>query len=449
MLTATTASVITLIIYSLLNYVPYMLLALYAFRTRLRFSRGKTYVLAVVSILLQCGISMYIALGASSQNQAEALNYLKTILNVGFIFLAIKVTTSKLLFTMFVLTNIANFIVCTSKCLEVYLFPYLPHDVYNYPYALTLLLLEAPILYAVYRYIKTSFTAILRDTISTQIWNKIWLIPAIFYFIWYYLFYHLTSMDEMELAMMPSVAIFSGLLLICQFLCYEIALSFALSHSDVVLLQQQKGNYMILSKEFQELKEEINNARRANHDLRHHLTVLSEHMLAGNYSELSDYLSTLLKNVPSTATKSFCEHPIINLLLAYAYDIAKENDITYDVQTAFPTFLPFSDSDLTIIWGNFLENACHACKEQAVSDRKIKVRGYVNDNYLICTIDNTYENKIMKNRAGAYISTKPGGNGIGIESARHAIEKYNGVLKINTQNMMFCVSFMLPLGSLK
>ena len=64
---------------------------------------------------------------------------------------------------------------------------------------------------------------------------------------------------------------------------------------------------------------------------------------------------------------------------------------------------------------------------------------------LLFTIDNTCENEIKKNKKGELLTTKPHGNGIGVNSAKKIVERYNGFFSADKREDMFCVSFMLNL----
>ncbi|MBQ2923499.1 MAG: GHKL domain-containing protein [Tyzzerella sp.] len=64
---------------------------------------------------------------------------------------------------------------------------------------------------------------------------------------------------------------------------------------------------------------------------------------------------------------------------------------------------------------------------------------------MIFTIDNTCENEIKRNKEGELLTTKPQGNGIGVNSAKKIVDRYNGFFSADKRGKMFCVSFMLDL----
>ena len=112
-------------IYSLLNFLPLMVLALYPFRHRLRFSKTATVGLVVALSLVQIFLGWQAAFFSTN---AGLLSAVSTLLYAAFYFFAVKVKVGKTGFTLLLLSNNASFIVITSKCLEGILFPSLAYE---------------------------------------------------------------------------------------------------------------------------------------------------------------------------------------------------------------------------------------------------------------------------------------------------------------------------------
>jgi nitrogen fixation/metabolism regulation signal transduction histidine kinase len=97
------------------------------------------------------------------------------------------------------------------------------------------------------------------------------------------------------------------------------------------------------------------------------------------------------------------------------------------------------------VLGNLLENAVEACQRQTAGERRIQVRGQTTQSTLAVTIDNTYETAPEKDRRGRFRSMKHSGPGIGTESVKNIVARYNGVINFETKGDLFCVSVMLYL----
>ena len=142
-------------IYSLLNFLPLMVLALYPFRHRLRFSKTATVGLVVALSLVQIFLGWQAAFFSTN---AGLLSAVSTLLYAAFYFFAVKVKVGKTGFTLLLLSNNASFIVITSKCLEGILFPSLAYESYRWSFSLCMLMTEAVIWEPLFIYMKNVYT---------------------------------------------------------------------------------------------------------------------------------------------------------------------------------------------------------------------------------------------------------------------------------------------------
>ena len=60
----------------------------------------------------------------------------------------------------------------------------------------------------------------------------------------------------------------------------------------------------------------------------------------------------------------FCENPAANAVLLYFAQQAKDNDIDYIVQADIPGDIFVSDTDISVLFGNLIENAGKSIFEQ-------------------------------------------------------------------------------------
>jgi len=152
-----------------------------------------------------------------------------------------------------------------------------------------------------------------------------------------------------------------------------------------------------------------------------------------------------MRTLPEDCNIIFCENYALNMLLVYYSQLSKQNGINFSAEISVPAEIKVSDSDISVLIGNLLENAIDACSVQKSKDRKIIIHGCIKNSCLLFTIDNTFENDIRKDADGVYYSTKHCGNGIGIESAKAIVERYKGIMRTEQKNGFFYVSVMLNL----
>ena len=133
--------IIEICVYSLLNFLPFMALALYPFRSRLRFSAKKTVCIIVVISFIQMGLGLWAAF--FSGGKAALASAVSTAVYVVFYFIAVKINFGKALFTLLMISHTANFVVAASKCIEGKIFPELAVQSYRWSFSLIMLVVLA------------------------------------------------------------------------------------------------------------------------------------------------------------------------------------------------------------------------------------------------------------------------------------------------------------------
>lgn len=110
---------------------------------------------------------------------------------------------------------------------------------------------------------------------------------------------------------------------------------------------------------------------------------------------------------------------------------------------------PLTDVELCTVLGNLLENALDACKRQPASPRSISLSSKETSGTLFILIENTYDGK-LKRIGGRLLSLKnPAPRyGIGLESVKKILEKYEGTVDLFPGKSTFKVGISIPLNSL-
>lgn len=430
-----------LIIYSLLNFLPYVTVALYPFRDSLRFSQKKTAFLIISASFIQVILGLFAGYG--SHNAISLISLISTFLYIFFYFLCVKAKFGKSLFILLMLSNISNFIVSLSKCIEGILFPDMATDVYRWTFCITTIFTQLIVLTATSIFINKIFRPVLLLKNRDYLWRYLWLVPSTFYLIWYYDIYFNSTLSSLELALMPKNSIISFFINLGAFLIYYIIARMLSESNKNMQLENTNHSLKMEQLQFINLQNKITEARRTRHDLRHHSTVIKSYLEQEDYLNLKEYLESFLKVLPCDTPMIFCENTVINVLISHFYGIARDNNIDFKANVNLPSSIPVEDVDLTVIVGNLIENAVYACISGSDIPKSIKIKGLVKNNILLFTVDNTYSNAIRKDKSGVYFSTKHEGVGIGIESVSEIVERYNGVLKIEQHNNVFYVSVML------
>lgn len=429
-------------VYSLLNFLPFLALALYPFRRSLRFSRRITGLLIGLMTVLQLLLGAWAAF--ASGGSAGKISAVSTILYAAFYFLAIKKPFGKTFFTLLMISNIANLAVIAAKSAEGLLFPALAHQGYRWSFSLMLFIVETILSVPLFLYMKRVYTPAVEREPSGFEWRYLWLIPATFYVMWYYAFYGNASQSSLEIALRPKNTLFLFIVNVGAILIYYVVTRLVLEQNKTLELTELNHQLTMQTMQYENLQDRITEARRAKHDVRHHITLMQEYLSNGDYASLKSYLDAYGKSLPDDSLVRFCENAAANAVLLYFAQQAKNCGIDYDVKADIPNDTVVSEIDISVLFGNLLENALDACKAERGGDRKIVVRASAVGGSLCVTVDNTYTGTLQYAPDGTPVSCKHPGFGLGTRSVRSIAERYHGVCKLEAKNGMFYASVYCP-----
>ena len=212
-----------------------------------------------------------------------------------------------------------------------------------------------------------------------------------------------------------------------------------------------KNQIMIQELQYQNITKEIDNSKRLNHDLRHHLRTLQTLIKNDQNQEALDYISGFVSEKHSFDELNYCANFTINTLLNYYLSWAQSEGIVCEVKASCDK-LSISASDLTIILGNCLENAIFACRKATTKKIVLKM-GIVQNNFAIILVNSCEEIMLAKNQEisdefmniKAFASIRS--SGYGLTSIENTVAKYGGSLKCryDQENHEFTTRIMLKL----
>lgn len=195
---------------------------------------------------------------------------------------------------------------------------------------------------------------------------------------------------------------------------------------------------------YSELTEKIAESARQRHDMRHHLRTLYQFLENGDSEQAMRYLSSCEISQAAARRETCCAHPIADALLQYYKGQCSEHHIAFHAALEMPAELQIEDTDISILFGNLLENAYEACLEYRGQHPSIKIRGKYRDAGLLVRFENTFSNP-LKEKNGTFQSTKHDGPGIGTESVKKVVQQYQGTVEFAKEGHIFQVSIILPL----
>ncbi len=203
--------------------------------------------------------------------------------------------------------------------------------------------------------------------------------------------------------------------------------------------QQQMEQLLTMQKEhYQQLSDQVQQARIASHDLRHHMRTLYELATKRSLASVVRYLDQYAENMDQHEISTFTSNPTADAVLSYYASLSAQSNVRYDAKLNLPAQLAFPDNELCILLGNLLENAMTAVSSPTNADRYIYLRGDVADQTLRLVIDNSFAESPYKAKE------KRKGHGIGIQSVQALVKRYGGVSSFSHSNGVFHVSILIP-----
>lgn len=181
------------------------------------------------------------------------------------------------------------------------------------------------------------------------------------------------------------------------------------------------NDYIISEKKFRSLR----------HDMRNHLMVLQQ--MTRDNGPANAYIKTLIDGFIAPAGSRFrTGNLMLDGLFSMKHQVMETKGIEFQSSVFFggDLFLSVTDADLSIIFGNLLDNAIEAAQELE-GTRYIRARSQRKGGYLCVTVSNSYSGQVFGQR-GRLRSTKAAeGHGYGLENVRSAMERVGGSLTID------------------
>ncbi len=427
-------------LFALCNFGPYVILSYYIFKEHFRYSKTTVGVVCTILFLIQFATRYWSAMHGINTSIYMSLIRLCIFL-IGYAIL-INQRFGKILFIELIFANLGNFILIAAVCIERNMFPNITHRLYCWHTSVVMLILHIIITLPWALETRKYFIPMLNNQRIKKEWNYYWLVPTIFYIIWQYQVNGGTE-TGLENIQNPYNVIFLFVINIGALLIYYIMLMLDGQLAKNLQLEEEQHYHDVEKVEFMALQERMEETRRMRHDLRHHIHTISFYLEEKDYGKLTEYINSYRDSIPDGDVIRFCENRIVNNIVFYFASQAKRHQIDFDINLSISENLPMNEHDLSVLLGNLLENAMDACLEQQQSKRRIIIKGKGNANSLVFTIDNTCENAVEKTANGEFLTTKPQGNGIGINSVKKIVERNKGYFFADKKEDMFCVSLMI------
>lgn len=183
--------------------------------------------------------------------------------------------------------------------------------------------------------------------------------------------------------------------------------------------------------------------KRIRHDLKNHMGALYQFMFAGKFIEAEKYIENLIEATSVAKWYVNTGNIPLDAIINYKCTQAAEREIHLDLNMKYDKKTKIETIDFMTIFGNLMDNAMEAVND-IETEKVIKISIIQQFKEVYIKVENPYkDNLIRKNNTFITTKEKKEQHGIGLESVNTIIRKYNGAMKIDSQNGTFSVNIVL------
>lgn len=175
------------------------------------------------------------------------------------------------------------------------------------------------------------------------------------------------------------------------------------------------------------------------------MNILEDYMRHMEYQKAYDYMTKLREPVLQIEQYVHSGNRVIDTVLNDKFALAQRNNIKINQEIDNIGEVGVSDKDLCIILSNLLDNAIEACLRCKNQEMWIDITLRKLTYGLIFKISNSKYGNLIITENGKYLTTKDDKkiHGIGLESVKYILKKYDGNIKIESDDRTFCVSIVI------
>ena len=203
---------------------------------------------------------------------------------------------------------------------------------------------------------------------------------------------------------------------------------------------QQNNAYL---KQLDIINQSQENIKILRHDIKNHALCLQSLIENDDNDGAADYLRTLINNTNYSDEYSKSGNPEIDSILNYKINKANLFGIKTDINLKIPEKLNIRPFDLSVVLGNLLDNAIEAATKSK-KEKQINITMELDRNVIYINISNTFDGNLN------YIDSKlttthmdKENHGLGLNSVRKSIERYNGTMNIHHKDNLFYVDVLI------
>lgn len=216
-----------------------------------------------------------------------------------------------------------------------------------------------------------------------------------------------------------------------------------LERQSIILRERDQYEQHLKSqlKYLDELQFKQRELRSFKHDISNQLVSLKGYFASGDNNGGLQHINSLLQLVEDTAPAIDTGNIALDAILSTKQAIAVHKGINFDAHIRIGEQLTIDPVDLSVIFGNALDNAIEACDRLIAGKKRIILELRQQDNTLFCQLANTAPPR--QSEALATSKSDKENHGHGFANLTASIKKYDGEPMVIWNGGWFTLSFML------
>lgn len=207
------------------------------------------------------------------------------------------------------------------------------------------------------------------------------------------------------------------------------------------LEQTQKLLHSVLARN-DYLQEKQASTRQLRHDMKHHLQAILGYVGKGELHEVQQYIISLNSIKACLRQEQESGNTLVDSVVAASLSKAcASTQVCCDM--LLPQELPFAAPDISILFGNLIDNAVEATGLHYTDF--INIEAKIRKNCLVIVVANSFLSGAQGPVHLQGSTKEPRHKGIGLKNIQAVVDKYEGVLNVQGAHNVFTVTAILRL----
>ena len=188
---------------------------------------------------------------------------------------------------------------------------------------------------------------------------------------------------------------------------------------------------------YQKIEKNNQEIRTMKHDMKNHLICIESLLRNMELDKLENYIKEIREEISKEEYLIHTGNIIVDAILNEKTQKAREKSIEVSCKFKNVEMLNINLVDLCTILGNSIDNAIEACELIKDGKKRIQINLIYQAGYFIYEITNTMQETILDKEHLVTLKQDKKNHGLGINSIKQRVDKYNGDFRIITEDNTF------------